>query len=58
MTVERFDATRFERDCFNRIAYICRYAHVPMVEVLSLTRRDADLLQRALSGIVQEENGK
>lgn len=55
MTSARWDVAKFERGCFDRIAYIGRYAHFSMAEILSLTRNDADLLQRSITGIVEKE---
>ena len=39
-----------------RAAYLCRYLHSPLSEVLSLTPEDAEGFEVAVGGIVQREN--
>lgn len=41
---------------WDRVAYVARYGHLPLSEILQLTRDDMSDLQSAISRIVGREN--
>lgn len=55
--MRRFNLRRFEAAAYDRITYLCRYAHVPWSEAIGLTRDQADNVQAALGRIVAREMG-